>query len=219
MFAVIERHRREPISLRHAAATVSLSPGHLTTVVRRKTGRPPVRAGEGTPVAGAGRVRRPSCPAMDAEPPLVIRRLGPRDAEVLAALAHDAADFDLAGRSGPEPPLPPGRAAEYLADPSVLHWVGERDGRVEGELLCHLLRLPSGAGRELLLYAIGVREDRRRRGVGRALVAGMLAWMAAEDVPEVWVLADNPGAEAFYAACGFRRGEDDEQGLLMIRPA
>jgi hypothetical protein len=33
----------------------------------------------------------------------------------------------------------------------------------------------------------------------------------------VWVLADNPGAEAFYAACGFRRGDDDEQGVLMLQ--
>jgi hypothetical protein len=32
----------------------------------------------------------------------------------------------------------------------------------------------------------------------------------------VWVLADNPGAEAFYAACGFVRGEEHEQGVLML---
>ena len=35
-------------------------------------------------------------------------------------------------------------------------------------------------------------------------------------VDEIWVLADNRGAEAFYAACGFRRGEAHEQGLLML---
>jgi hypothetical protein len=30
------------------------------------------------------------------------------------------------------------------------------------------------------------------------------------------VLADNPGAEAFYAACGFERGGEGEQGVLML---
>ena len=99
----------------------------------------------------------------------------------------------------------------------MLHWVAEEDGRVVGELLCHLLRLPSGTGRELLLYSIGVRESHRRQGVGRALVEVMLRWMRDEGIPEVWVLADNPGAEAFYAACGFRRGGDDEQGVLMLQ--
>jgi hypothetical protein len=44
----------------------------------------------------------------------------------------------------------------------------------------------------------------------------MLRWMREEGVPEVWVLADNPGAEAFYAACGFVPGGEGEQGVLMV---
>jgi AraC family transcriptional regulator, transcriptional activator of pobA len=39
VFDVIERRYHEPISLSDVAAEVALSPGHLTTVVRRKTGR------------------------------------------------------------------------------------------------------------------------------------------------------------------------------------
>jgi len=39
VFGFIEEHYHEPISLRDVAQTVSLSRGHLTTVVRRKTGR------------------------------------------------------------------------------------------------------------------------------------------------------------------------------------
>ena len=39
VFGFIEERYREPISLRDVARTVSLSSGHLTTVVRRKTGR------------------------------------------------------------------------------------------------------------------------------------------------------------------------------------
>jgi GNAT superfamily N-acetyltransferase len=150
---------------------------------------------------------------------MTIRRLGPGDEPVLALLAREAPEFDIARRTAPEEPLPPGEAAAYLADPAVLHWVAEEDGRIVGELLCHLLRLPSRDGLELLLYSIGVRASHRRRGVGRALVEEMLRWMRAEGVREVWVLADNPGAEEFYAACGFRRGEEHEQGVLMLRDA
>jgi AraC family transcriptional activator of pobA len=39
VFGFVEDHYRERISLKDVARTVSLSPGHLTTVVRRKTGR------------------------------------------------------------------------------------------------------------------------------------------------------------------------------------
>lgn len=39
VFEFIEEHYHEPISLATIAAAVSLTPGHLTTVVRRKTGR------------------------------------------------------------------------------------------------------------------------------------------------------------------------------------
>jgi AraC family transcriptional activator of pobA len=39
VFGFIEEHYREPITLKDVARSVSLSPGHLTTVVRRKLGR------------------------------------------------------------------------------------------------------------------------------------------------------------------------------------
>jgi len=145
-----------------------------------------------------------------------IRRLGPGDEGVLASLAREADDFDLAESSRPGQPLPASAAEAYLADPAVLHWVAEDGGFVVGELLCHLLRLPSGHGRELLLYAIGVRSAHRRRGIGSALVGEMLAWAREERVEEVWVLADNPGAKAFYAACGFVPG-DEEQAVYLQR--
>jgi ribosomal protein S18 acetylase RimI-like enzyme len=148
-----------------------------------------------------------------------IRRLGPGDERVLALIAEDASDFDLAGRSGPELPLAEADAAAYLADPSVVHWVAEETRRVVGELLCHLLRLPSGEGRELFLYSIGVRQRDRRRGVGEALLDEMRGWMEQAVVSEVWVLADNPGAEAFYTACGFTRGGENEQGILLLGKA
>ena len=148
---------------------------------------------------------------------ITIRRLGPGDEELLAAIAGEADDFDLPGASAPEEPLPSAEATAYLSDPAVLHWVAEDGGRLVGELLCHALRLPSGAGRELLLYAIGVRSAYRRRGVGTALVREMLGWARQEGIEEVWVIADNPGAEAFYAACGFARDAQSERAVYLER--
>jgi GNAT superfamily N-acetyltransferase len=145
-----------------------------------------------------------------------VRRLGTGDEHVLALLAEQAPEFDLAARTSPERPLAPSDAAAYLSDPGVLHWVAEEEGRVIGELLCHVLRMPSRHACELLLYSIGVRTGERRRGVGKALVGEMLRWMEGAGVPEVWVLADNPGAEALYAACGFEPGGEGEQGVLML---
>jgi len=146
--------------------------------------------------------------------PFSIRRLGPGDEDVLRLLAEEAPDFDLPGRE-PQPPLEPDVARAYLTSPWVLHWVAEEDGRVLGDVVCHVLPLPY-RGTELLLYSIGVRSPHRRRGVGRALVDELFRWARANRIDEIWVLADNPGAAAFYAACGFRRGEANEQGTLML---
>ncbi|HMC69587.1 MAG TPA: AraC family transcriptional regulator, partial [Mycobacteriales bacterium] len=39
VFEVIDRRRAEPLSLRDVAGELGMTPGHLTTVVRRRTGR------------------------------------------------------------------------------------------------------------------------------------------------------------------------------------
>ena len=39
VFTVIDRHHGEPLSLRDVARELGMTPGHLTTVVRRRTGR------------------------------------------------------------------------------------------------------------------------------------------------------------------------------------
>ncbi len=146
---------------------------------------------------------------------LSVRRLGPGDEPVLTLLATDDADFDIADRGTPLEPLDPDAARRYLANPAVLHWVAADDDAVVGELYCILLPLRSGAGREMLLYEIGVRTEWRRHGIGRALLAAMEAWMRGNGVTEVWVLADNPGAVDFYRACGF--ATDDSMAVYMTR--
>ncbi len=145
-----------------------------------------------------------------------IRLLGPGDDRLLALLAREDAAFDVPGRGSAKLPLEDVDAALYLADPSVLHWVAlEEDGTVLGHLLCHVQRRRSGAARELLLYEIGVRDTHRLRGIGTALVDAMARWMGYSFVRDVWVLADNDEAVAFYEACGFTR--DALQPLQLSR--
>jgi predicted N-acetyltransferase YhbS len=146
---------------------------------------------------------------------ITTRRLGPGDESVLAALAQEEAAFDIDGRSRPRVPIGNGAAADYLADQHVLHWVAEDGGTVVGHLLCYLQRRRAGESLQLMLYEIGVRDDHRRQGIGRALISEMEAWMREAGVGIVWVLADNEEAEAFYAACQFSR--DDPQPIQMSR--
>jgi ribosomal protein S18 acetylase RimI-like enzyme len=134
---------------------------------------------------------------------VAIKRLGPGDEATLELLVRDEADFDLEGRSDALPPLKPGMAQRYLANPGVLHWVAVQEGVVTGFLYCVHLLLRSHPGHELLLYEIGVRQAHRRQGVGRALLDHMAHWMQKNDLSEVWVCADNRVAVDFYRASGF----------------
>jgi GNAT superfamily N-acetyltransferase len=133
---------------------------------------------------------------------VAIRRLGPGDEPILEILAHDEADFEL-DRDEPAAPLAPSAAADYLADPAILHWIAVEDGVIAGHINGHVLRMRAGDALEVLLYEIGVRAAYRRRGIGRALIGEMTAWMAERGIRTTWVLAGAPGAEAFYRACGF----------------
>jgi GNAT superfamily N-acetyltransferase len=144
---------------------------------------------------------------------LKLRLLEPGDEGMLRLLADEEADFGLDEPSGLSRALADADAEAYLRDPGVLHWVAEEDGLVLGHLLAYVERRRANPPRQLLLYDIGVREASRRRGVGTALVDAMREWMRAKRVEEAWVPADSPEAEAFYAACGFVR--DEEQPVQM----
>lgn len=134
-----------------------------------------------------------------------IRRLGPGDESILEVLAVEDADFDIPGRGAPRNLPRPDHAERHLNDSHILHWVAEADGQVVAFLYGYVLHRRAG-GPEVLFYEIGVRTAYRRRGIGRALVHTLFAWMAENDVVDMWVLADNPAAVSFYRSLGLHSG-------------
>lgn len=147
---------------------------------------------------------------------LTIRRLGSEDIALLETIARDAPEFDMDGRTdSPLEPLDREAAHVFLSHPDVLYWVAERDGRVQGLLLCYVQYLWHAPAREVMLYDIGVRSSARRQGIGQTLIETMETWMLENCIADAWVPADNPGAEAFYRACGFEI--DDEQAVMMSK--
>ncbi|CAM3705560.1 GNAT family N-acetyltransferase [Deinococcus frigens] len=147
-------------------------------------------------------------------PPFTVRRLGSGDEQALALVAHDETDFT---GEEPSPPLTPKAARAYLSDPAVWHWHAEADGQPIGFLMAYVQRQRHGDAQHVMFYEIGVRELWRRRGVGRALVAALHEQMRVEKITEVWVLADNPEAQAFYENCGY--AVDELQGVMLSREA
>ena len=146
-------------------------------------------------------------------PTFTVRRLAPGDEAALTRLAELEPAFT---GEAPSPPLTPAQARAFLADPAVWHWQAETPGgEGVGFLTAQLQRGRHGEARVVFFDEIGVREDWRRRGVGRALVAALHAQMRAVGVGGVWVLADNPGAQAFYEACGYAVSE--LQGVMLER--
>ncbi|WP_165795265.1 GNAT family N-acetyltransferase [Deinococcus koreensis] len=142
-----------------------------------------------------------------------VRRLRPGDEGALEYVAREETDFT---DEAPSPPLAPADARAYLSDPHVWHWHAEDDsGQPVGFLMAYVHRQRHGSALHVMFDEIGVREAWRRRGVGRALLAALHGQMREAGIGEVWVLADNPEAQAFYEACGYE--VDELQGVMLTR--
>jgi ribosomal protein S18 acetylase RimI-like enzyme len=130
----------------------------------------------------------------------VIRRLGWEDAALLA---------DLCARFGKGRP-----DARILDEPTVHVFAALEDGVVVGFAYCHVLPRLDGT-ENVFLYELGVDEDFRRRGIGRALVeeaqrlAGRRRLFALAGV-------DAAAAQALYAGAG---GAPEQQVLYRFDPS
>ena len=147
-----------------------------------------------------------------------IRRLTEDDVQVLTLLAAQDGDFDIEGRGESIEAPHPVRARAYLANPSVLFWISLDGEIITGFLQCLMLPIRTGRGHEMLVYEIGVRQAYRRVGIGRALMTHMESWMRENNLAEMWLASDNPGAEHFYKALGYvRRAPEYFQPVYMSR--
>ncbi|HEY5656629.1 MAG TPA: GNAT family N-acetyltransferase [Myxococcota bacterium] len=155
---------------------------------------------------------RTTQPDTDGPIAAAIRRADHRDLErILAlwlALIEHHADLDplFALRSGAETTLR--RLLEtQLRDAETAVFVRDEGGRLAGFCSVHIERAPP-VHREVAraeIMDVLVRAERRRCGIGRALVAAALAWVRGRDVSrvEVRVAAQNAEAQHFWRALDF----------------
>ena len=124
-----------------------------------------------------------------------------RRAESVAELVAASALFD-----GPVREEWAGRFLEERGHHLLLAYAGDRPvGMISGVETTH-----PDKGTEMFLYELGVAEAYRRRGVGRALVGGLLAVARDRGCYGMWVAVDTDNAPALaaYAAAGGGREAD-----------
>ncbi|HEX6535852.1 MAG TPA: GNAT family N-acetyltransferase [Gemmatimonadaceae bacterium] len=132
-----------------------------------------------------------------------VRVLGPADAAVLERVAPDVFDG----------PVDPHWTAEFLADPRHHLAVAIDDGVVVG-MASGLHYVHPDKPPELWVNEVGVTPTHQGRGVGRRVLAALLAHGHALGCVEAWVLThrENTAARRMYAAVG---GMDADAPLLI----
>lgn len=126
---------------------------------------------------------------------MILRRELPRDGEAVRAV-HAAAFARDDGGVPPEAVLVDALRSDGDIVPA-LSLVAERDGQVAGHVVCSRADID---GRPVLgLGPLGVLPAHQRRGVGRALMHGVLAAADALDEPCACLL----GSVRYYAQFGF----------------
>lgn len=94
--------------------------------------------------------------------------------------------------------------SKFLLRNPGLSVVAEEDGDIIGAILC------GHDGRRGCLYHVCVREDHRRRGIGKAMVVFCMEALKREDINKVSLIAFtvNDVGNAFWKEIGWVRRED-----------
>jgi len=160
---------------------------------------------------------------------LQLRRAAPADARAIAELAVSGwraayaailpADF-LAGLSIDARETAWRQLLDAATNPEMCAWMAELDGIPAGFVSCGPPRDADLARPTAEVYAVYVRPDLIRRGVGRALLGRAVGQLLADGATDLvlWVFERNAPARAFYEAMGWRRdGARQELDLGGIR--
>lgn len=134
-----------------------------------------------------------------------IRLLASQDLDLLCAADDDV--FDFAVRRD--------YARAFLAEPHSLIAVAVEHGRIVGMASAFTYRHPDKP-LQMFINEVGVAKRCHRRGIGRRLIARILAAGRDRGVAEAWVATelDNAPARALYRATGGR--EDAAQALVYV---
>lgn len=142
-----------------------------------------------------------------------VRRLGPGDTALLAALRVDDPDLVPGGPDGsPATPLSDQEALRYLRDPSVRHWVAEEPGltdarlrgRLLGQLVAHLHHRHTGPP-AIVVTDLRFGPEHPGTQVGDLLVAAMCDEAARLEAGEIVAMPADRSAARRLRALGFRR--------------
>jgi ribosomal protein S18 acetylase RimI-like enzyme len=92
----------------------------------------------------------------------------------------------------------------FLADKDNALFLAYWNNNISGFLTAHRLQRFDDRKAEILLYEIGVNEEFRKQGIGRALIEAVKAWGREVQADEVWVLTNrsNQAAMALYKSAG-----------------
>jgi ribosomal protein S18 acetylase RimI-like enzyme len=144
---------------------------------------------------------------------ITVRRLALGDEEVVRYLSREDLRFgEQGGGSVERPPHTVETAREFLADDTNVQLVAFAADDPVGQLLAYELTRRHGDGKMMFIYEIAVRDDRRGRGVGRALFDELRAMCRSRGVGRSFVITNerNTAAMAFYRALGAAREASDD---------
>lgn len=137
---------------------------------------------------------------MSAGRSVLIRRLTSGDRELArATFAMTAAVFEERVR-----PLPDEYVDTLLARTDFWALAAVEGDEPVGGITAHVLPMTRSPSRELFVYDVAVREDRQRRGIGRAMLVELVAHAGREGIESVFVAVADEDVHAmdFYRAVG-----------------
>ena len=131
---------------------------------------------------------------------MLIRRLVTGDRELARATFEMMADvFEERTR-----PLPDDYVDGLLARADFWALAAIDDEEPVGGITAHVLPMTRSPSRELFVYDVAVREDRQRRGIGRAMLVELCAQAGRDGIASVFVAVADEDVHAmdFYRAVG-----------------